>query len=61
MSPADLPAAHGLSAQLNWPHRLEDWSLLQRTFKGFVACVDDQLIGTDSVLIFSCLNQSTLC
>ena len=46
MSPADLPAAHGLSAQLNWPHRLEDWSLLQRTFKGFVACVDDQLIGT---------------
>ena len=30
MTRADLPAAHRLSAQLNWPHRLEDWALLHR-------------------------------
>ena len=46
MTQADLPAAHGLSSQLDWPHRLEDWGLLQRVFKGFVATVDDRLIGT---------------
>ena len=46
MTQADLPAAHGLSSQLDWPHRLEDWGLLQRVFKGFVATVDERLIGT---------------
>ena len=46
MTQADLPAAHGLSSQLDWPHRLEDWGLLHRVFKGFVATVDDRLIGT---------------
>lgn len=46
MTRFDLPAAHGLSAQLNWPHRLEDWELLHRLFKGFVACDDERLIGT---------------
>ena len=46
MTQADLPAAHGLSSQLDWPHRLEDWGLLHQVFKGFVATVDDRLIGT---------------
>ncbi|MDY7580197.1 GNAT family N-acetyltransferase [Pseudomonas sp. CCI3.1] len=46
MTQSDLPAAHGLSSQLDWPHRLEDWGLLHRVFKGFVATVDDRLIGT---------------
>ena len=46
MTQADLPAAHGLSSQLDWPHRIEDWGLLHRVFKGFVATVDDRLIGT---------------
>ena len=46
MTRADLPAAYALSAQLHWPHRLEDWDLLHRAFKGFVACREDQLIGT---------------
>ena len=46
LSRADLPAAHGLSAQLNWPHRLEDWELLHRLFKGFAACDGERLIGT---------------
>lgn len=43
---ADLPAAHRLSAQLNWPHRLEDWALLHRLCKGFAACEGERLIGT---------------
>ena len=43
---ADLPAAHRLSAQLNWPHRLEDWELLHQLFKGFAACDGERLIGT---------------
>lgn len=46
MTRSDLPAAHGLSAQLNWPHRLEDWGLLHRLFKGFVVCDGERLIGT---------------
>ena len=46
MTRSDLPAAHGLSAQLNWPHRLEDWELLHRLFKGFVVCDGERLIGT---------------
>ncbi|KMM80619.1 GNAT family N-acetyltransferase [Pseudomonas deceptionensis] len=46
MTPADLPAAHELSMRLKWPHRLEDWALMQRSFKGFVALEGEQLIGT---------------
>lgn len=46
LSRADLPAAHGLSTQLNWPHRLEDWELLHRLFEGFAACDGERLIGT---------------
>ena len=46
MTLTDLPAAHGLSSQLNWPHRLQDWELLHRVFKGFVACEGERLLGT---------------
>jgi GNAT superfamily N-acetyltransferase len=46
MTPADLPAAHGLSMRLKWPHRLEDWALMQHAFKGFVAVKGEQMIGT---------------
>ena len=34
MTEADLPAAHALSVQLKWPHRLEDWAMLQRVSDG---------------------------
>lgn len=50
MTTADLPAAHALSVQLKWPHRLEDWALLQRVSDGFVALDGERLIGT----AFSC-------
>lgn len=45
-TPADLMAAHALSVQLKWPHRLEDWAMLQRVAEGFVAEDGERLIGT---------------
>lgn len=46
MTVADLPAAHALSVQLKWPHRLEDWAMLQRVSDGFVVMHDERLIGS---------------
>ncbi|WP_426135017.1 GNAT family N-acetyltransferase [Pseudomonas sp. PWP3-1b2] len=46
MTRADLPAAHALSAQLKWPHRLEDWAMLQRVSDGFVVLDGERLIGS---------------
>lgn len=46
MTAADVPAAHALSVQLKWPHRLEDWAMLQRVAEGFVVEDAGQLIGT---------------
>ncbi len=50
MTVADLPAAHALSVQLKWPHRLEDWAMLQRVSDGFVVLDGERLIGS----AFSC-------
>ena len=36
MTAADVPAAHALSVQLKWPHRLDDWAMLQRVAEGFI-------------------------
>ncbi|MFW0755077.1 GNAT family N-acetyltransferase [Pseudomonas sp. H11T01] len=46
MTAADVPAAHALSVQLKWPHRLEDWAMLQRVSEGFVVEDGGRLIGT---------------
>ena len=46
MTPADVTSAHALSVQLKWPHRLEDWAMLQRVSHGFVAEDEGRLIGT---------------
>jgi len=42
---ADMPAAHALSVHLKWPHREEDWAMVQRTSEGFVAEHHGQLVG----------------
>ena len=46
MTPADVPLAHALSVQLKWPHRLEEWAMLQRVAQGFVVEDGGRLIGT---------------
>ncbi len=46
MTVTDLPAAHALSVQLKWPHRLEDWAMLQRVSDGFVVMDGECLIGS---------------
>lgn len=46
MTPADLPFAHALSAELRWPHRLADWSQVFAHAEGVVAERDGELIAT---------------
>ncbi|MBV7512332.1 GNAT family N-acetyltransferase [Pseudomonas sp. PDM25] len=46
MTAADLPSAHALSVELKWPHRLDDWAMLQRVSDGFVVLDGERLIGT---------------
>ena len=46
MDEGDLPAAHALSQDLRWPHRLEDWHFLLKLGTGFVAEKDGAVIGT---------------
>ncbi|WP_321862432.1 GNAT family N-acetyltransferase [Pseudomonas paraveronii] len=42
---ADMPAAHALSVHLKWPHREEDWAMVQRTSEGFVAEREGAQVG----------------
>lgn len=42
----DLEAAHALSRELRWPHRLEDWQFALLHGTGVVAERDGQLVGT---------------
>lgn len=46
MTADDVGNAHGLSVALKWPHRLEDWAMLQRVAQGFVAEDNGRLIGS---------------
>ena len=46
MTHADLPAAHGLSRQQGWPHRIEDWQFLLARGEGVVAERAGAVIGT---------------
>lgn len=46
MIEGDLPAAHRLSQEVSWPHRLDDWRFVYRLGTGFVAECDDKVIGT---------------
>ncbi|MFJ4454714.1 GNAT family N-acetyltransferase [Pseudomonas sp. NPDC089392] len=46
MTADDVANAHALSQALKWPHRLEDWAMLQRVAQGFVALDNGKLIGS---------------
>src|SRR5437868_4367281 len=43
---ADVAAAHRLSLDLGWPHRLEDWKFLCRLGTGYVASDGTGIVGT---------------
>jgi GNAT superfamily N-acetyltransferase len=42
----DLPAAHGLSSAVAWPHRLEDWRFFLAQGRGVAATSAGTLVGT---------------
>ena len=42
----DLAGAHRLSLDVGWPHRLEDWKLVQRLGAGHVALEGRAIVGT---------------
>ena len=46
MTAADVDNAHALSVALKWPHRREDWAMLQRVAQGFVVEDNGTLIGS---------------
>lgn len=46
LQPSDLEAAQALSAELNWPHRLEDWRFALAYGAGVVAERDGRVVGT---------------
>jgi len=46
MTAEDLAAAHALSREVRWPHRLEDWELMFRVGLGVVAESDAGVVGT---------------
>ena len=43
---SDVPAAHALSSELRWPHRIADWQQAFRYGEGLVAERDGTLVGT---------------
>jgi ribosomal protein S18 acetylase RimI-like enzyme len=42
----DVAAAHRLSLDVGWPHRLEDWKFLRRLGAGYVAADGTGIVGT---------------
>src|SRR4051812_7043145 len=46
MTEKDLAAAHELSQQVRWPHRLSEWDFVKLLGSGLVAGVEGKLIGT---------------
>jgi GNAT superfamily N-acetyltransferase len=46
MTEDDLAAAQGLSREVKWPHRVEDWRFVLKVGQGLVAHAGDRLLGT---------------
>lgn len=42
----DIAAAHELSLEVGWPHRVEDWEFVQRLGAGYVAQDGGRVVGT---------------
>ncbi|TIM33096.1 MAG: GNAT family N-acetyltransferase [Mesorhizobium sp.] len=46
MTPGHLEGAVELSRQVNWPHRREDWELVQSVSRGIVALEEERVVAT---------------
>jgi len=46
MTPQDLVAAHALSKQQKWPHRVEDWDMMLGLGFGYVLEQDGEVVST---------------
>lgn len=46
MTLQDLPAAHALSAEQKWPHRVEDWEILLGLGFGYVVEREGEVVAT---------------
>ncbi|WP_249676104.1 GNAT family N-acetyltransferase [Pseudomonas abieticivorans] len=46
MTADDVAPAHALSVALKWPHRLEDWAMMQRLSEGWVLEDAGRVIGS---------------
>jgi predicted N-acetyltransferase YhbS len=46
MTAADVPHGQALTASFGWPHRQEDWALMQALGQGLVAEQNGRLVGT---------------
>ena len=46
MTAADVPQGQALTASFGWPHRQEDWALMQALGQGLVAERQGKLVGT---------------
>lgn len=42
----DIAAAHELSLEVGWPHRVQDWEFVQRLGAGYVAQDGGRVVGT---------------
>ena len=59
MTATDLPAAHTLSSQERWPHRIEDWEMLLSLGFGYVVERDGEVVGTAMAWLYG-LDAATL-
>ena len=59
MTVEDLPAAHSLSGEERWPHRIEDWEMLLSLGFGYVVVRDGEVVGTAMAWLYG-LNAATL-
>ncbi|HKT78121.1 MAG TPA: GNAT family N-acetyltransferase, partial [Sphingobium sp.] len=46
MTAEDLAAAHDLSHEQKWPHRIEDWEMMFGLGSGYVAQRGGEIVGT---------------
>lgn len=46
LTPDDLPLAHGLSREQQWPHRERDWARMLEMGDGIIAMSEGDVVGT---------------